>query len=450
MLTIPATARRGRARRHRTGGVVALVTVAAVLLTGVARDPQHQKLFSHGVVAGADGTPVAVAPGSPVPAALRDASVGHEPSSDAGTLAALGRLTARPAAQRYAGMRAAALRDLDLMVLDGGEQDGAVLAGIHGAWRFSWTRDSAWVSAALAVSGRSADALRVLDAVNRDEQLRVGRHEQGWQARYRPDGSATTPDDRGAQLDGPGWVLWATSVWAAAETDPVRRRAGLEQLRPLVVSAATTCLASIDPATRLPRPSMDYWELPTSQTSLGIAAPVLAGLRAAGPLLDALALPADAAATRSAATSMDAAVRRTFGAQGYSRLVSGGARDTSAAWLTPPFGPARADQLAARDAAYAAAMRPVGGVAPGGAWREHTVAWTPSTSAFALSFAGSGDRLQAMEVLDWLDRHRTGMGSLPEKVGGDGLPASVAPLSWTAAAVLLTIAELDGDGVRTL
>ena len=43
-----------------------------------------------------------------------------------------------------------------------------------------------------------------------------------------------------------------------------------------------------------------------------------------------------------------------------------------------------------------------------------------------------------MAWLDWLDRHRTPAGSFPEKVLADGRPASVAPLAWTAAAVLLT------------
>lgn len=36
-----------------------------------------------------------------------------------------------------------------------------------------------------------------------------------WQARYLPDGSGDVPDDRGPQLDGIGWTLWATWIWAA-------------------------------------------------------------------------------------------------------------------------------------------------------------------------------------------------------------------------------------------
>jgi GH15 family glucan-1,4-alpha-glucosidase len=417
-------------RGRRRWGTVWLVLLAAVVVAGTARADLHQELFSQGVVAGADGIPVVVRPGTPIPPGGADA-----PRADL------------PVPARYADLAADALRDLDLMVLDGGAKDGQVLAGIHGAWRYSWTRDAAWVAAALAVSGRQQDGLRVLTALQRNEQERVGAGLQGWQARYLPDGSARTPDQRGAQLDGPGWALWATSVWAASETDPQARQAGLEQLRPLVVSAARTARDCIDPATGLPRPSMDYWELPTTVTTLGLAAPVLAGLRAGGPLLDDLGLTADVTATRSAATVLDAAVQRTFGAKGYPRSVRGGPKDTSVTWLTPPFAPARGSVLRARDQAWTGAARAVGGVAPGVGWRENTVAWTPSTSAFALSFAASGDRREAEAVLDWLDKHRTTMGSLPEKVGGDGQAASVAPLSWTAAAVLLTLHELYGAGV---
>lgn len=45
-------------------------------------------------------------------------------------------------------------------------------------------------------------------------------------------------------------------------------------------------------------------------------------------------------------------------------------------------------------------------------------------------------------MLGWLATHRTGAGSLPEKVLFDGRPAAVAPLAWTAANVLLAIDAL--------
>ena len=410
-------------RRRRRAGSAALALVAAVAVGASTRGDltPPPPLFSAGVVAGPDGDPVAVPAGH-----------GGDPLAPWATRS-----------QRYADLRADALRDLDLMLLDGGARDGAVLAGLRGPWRYTWTRDCAWVAAALAVSGRADDGLRVLLSVQRQEQRRADLGLPGWQGRYLPDGSGRTPDGRGAQPDGPGWVLWATSVWAASADDP---RAGLEALRPLVVSAAATATSTVDPRTGLPRPSMDYWELPTRVSTLGVAAPVLAGLRAAGPLLDALDLPARAAVTRRAAAGLDRAVERTFGARGYPRQVTGGARDTSVAWLTPPFAPARTSSLRARDAAFAESGRIVGGVAPGAAWEDNGVAWTPETAAFALSFAASGDRARAASLLDWLEAHRTSMGSLPEKVGPDGGAASVAPLSWTAAAVLLTLAELDGHG----
>lgn len=414
-----------RARRRAGTAVLAVVAALAVGASTRGDLTPPPPLFSEGVVAGPNGDPVAVPPSRPDP---QDAVPAPWATRS----------------QRYADLRAAALRDLDLMVLDGGARDGAVLAGLRGPWRYTWTRDCAWVAAALAVSGRADDGLRVLRAVQHREQRRAELGLPGWQGRYLPDGSGRTPDDRGVQLDGPGWVLWATSVWAASAGEG--RRAGLEGLRSLVVSAAASAQAAVDPGTGLTRPSMDYWELSAQVSTLGVAAPVLAGLRAAGPLLDSLGLPAQATAARGAATDLDRAVERAYGTRGYPRQVGGGARDTAVAWLTPPFAPARAQSLRARDAAFADAGRAVGGVAPGAAWEDNGVAWTPETAAFALSFAASGDRARAEALLDWLEAHRTSMGSLPEVVGPDGRPASVAPLSWTAAAVLLTLAELAGHG----
>lgn len=419
-------------RRGRRVCTFALVVITAVGVgAGTRRDrTPPPPLFSEGVVAGFGGIPVGVPPGA-VSAADRSP-------------------TSASRQQRYAGLRADALRDVELMVLDGGAKDGVVLAGMRGPWRYSWTRDAAWVAAALAASDRPVDALRVLRAVQRAEQLRAAAGLPGWQARYRPDGTGRTPDNRGRQLDGPGWVLWATSSWAASVTDPAQRREGLAKLQPLIVSAARAARDCLDPRTGLPRPSMDYWEVPTSVPTLGVAAPVLAGLRAAGPLLDDLGFAQDAAATRTAAAALDRAVERGFGARGYPRKLDGTALDTSVAWLTPPFGPPRPASLRARDQAFTDAARAVGGVAPGASWEDNGVAWTPETAVFALSFAASGDRLRAEAVLDWLEAHRTAMGSLPEKVDPSGRPASVAPLSWTSAAVLLTLAELDGTGVPHL
>jgi GH15 family glucan-1,4-alpha-glucosidase len=60
-----------------------------------------------------------------------------------------------------------------------------------------------------------------------------------------------------------------------------------------------------------------------------------------------------------------------------------------------------------------------------------------TAGARALTPGGHG-----REVLDWIAGHRTDTGSIPEKVLSDGAPASVAPLAWSAANVLLTVDSL--------
>lgn len=59
-----------------------------------------------------------------------------------------------------------------------------------------------------------------------------------------------------------------------------------------------------------------------------------------------------------------------------------------------------------------------------------------------LGFARLGQVEKAESILDWLSAHRTSAGSLPEKISAEGAPVSVAPLSWTAANVIITLDEL--------
>lgn len=94
---------------------------------------------------------------------------------------------------------------------------------------------------------------------------------------------------------------------------------------------------------------------------------------------------------------------------------------------------------AARLRAQRAQARPAGGVAPGATWRRDGVSWTPQTALQALAAREAGRDEEADRWLDWLDRHRTATGALPEKVLHDGSPAAVAPLAWTAALVLLAV-----------
>jgi GH15 family glucan-1,4-alpha-glucosidase len=60
-----------------------------------------------------------------------------------------------------------------------------------------------------------------------------------------------------------------------------------------------------------------------------------------------------------------------------------------------------------------------------------------------MASACQASRPEAVTWLRWLDQHRTAAGSLPEKVLANGQPASVAPLAWTAAAVVITADQLE-------
>lgn len=322
------------------------------------------------------------------------------------------------------------------------DRPGAVVASWQPSWRYVWPRDAAFVAVAFASTGHADDATTVLGFL----QSMQGA-DGTFQARYRPDGSGP-PDARGVQLDGTGWALWATAR-VVDRLPPARRAAVLEALRPMVERSSDAAVRLT--AGGLPPVSRDYWELPEDRPTLGIAAPLAAGLAAAGPLLAELGDDARRAAVTAAGRRLDGAIRTAF-APGYPRRAGAGDdRDASVAFLLPPFAdaaePLDPGVLAAFDAANDELRQPAGGVAPGGAgWRDDGVAWTPETAVFALAAAASGERDRAAALLTWLSRHRTAVGALPEKVRSDGRVAGPAPLAWTAAAVVLAAVELEPAG----
>jgi GH15 family glucan-1,4-alpha-glucosidase len=196
----------------------------------------------------------------------------------------------------------------------------------------------------------------------------------------------------------------------------------------------------------LPAASSDYWERRERRLTLATAALIRAGLVAAGRLY-ALAEDPRATAVDHAAERLAAAIPRGFAADGYPRHL-GGTRssvDLGVVFLLPPFAlDPPPDVVAAWRTAPRHMVRPAGGLAPGGSWRDDGVSWTTATSSYALAAAALGDRATAATWLRWLDDHRTAAGSLPEKVLADGTPAAVAPLAWSAAAVVLSAATLGG------
>jgi glucoamylase len=342
-----------------------------------------------------------------------------------------------------------ALLDLRALTLE----DGAVAAAWRSYWRYVWPRDASFVAAAYAVTGHDDDAVRVL--------RRLGGLQEPdgtWQARYTFEGEV--PDERGTQLDSNGWFLWATWTWYAT----VRGRPGadrdLTSLWPTIGAAADAASGSLR-ADGLPPAGQDYWEVPQEVVTLGLAAPLLAGLRSASDLARSTGRHDAAARWADAAEVLGAAVEREFRPSGYRRVAAADRSwglgdhgypvrphsdglDSSVTFLGPPFGP---EEPAVRGAVHTAGRvlaLPHGGVRPGEDWNDLDEAWTPSTALLALSAAASGDRQGARTRLDWLVANRTGVGSFPERVAPDG-PVSVAPLAWTSALVLLTLAALDGS-----
>ncbi|MBO1751923.1 glycoside hydrolase family 15 [Actinotalea sp. BY-33] len=413
-------------RRAVTVGAAA--AVVALATAGVAVwhvDSRYEEipLYADGIVVDAAGLPQVV---------LGDPTAQDDPAHRVEQNLWIERGTV-PGPESYADMAEQALRDLDALVLPG----GAAIAGANPAWRYVWPRDASFTAVALARTGHTEDALEVLDylRVMQDVTSTGGVFE----ARYLPDGTGAVPDQRGLQLDGNGWVLWAVAEWYAEAEPGAQRDADLERLRPLVERSVTAIRSNIDPATGVPGVFSDYWEVRETAPTLGTLAPLLAGVRAAEPVLEALGEPS--AADLEALLSR--AVDEEFAPDGYPRHLGGRHRDTSVAFLMPPFAPLEAEVAEAWTAAAEGMARPGGGLAPGEGWKSDGISWTPETAIWALTAAASGDVEQAEHWLDWLDEHRTERGALPEKVLWDGSPSAVAPLAWTASTVLITLDELD-------
>lgn len=336
--------------------------------------------------------------------------------------------------EKYDDLVLHALADLDALTLP----NGATLAGWNGPWRYVWPRDASFVAVARCALGQYDEALDVLGFLDRVRPS-TGR----WEARYTETGG-WVGDDRSPQLDGSGWVLWATWFCHAGG-----------KYWDLVRESADQIVTELAP-NGLPGPSSDYWERREKELTLGTIAPLLTGLRSAVRIATDQHHPVEAGRWRTAAETLSKATDRMFGpdyprtpAQATSFLEPGlepigvdGGADAIVTVLGPPFAPARSVVTSAIERTNAVLTQPNGGVTPGEDWRADGVSWTPQTALFALSAAARGDHATADRLLSWLDQHRTSTGALPEKVNRDLEPAGEAPLAWTAALVVLADSAL--------
>jgi GH15 family glucan-1,4-alpha-glucosidase len=207
----------------------------------------------------------------------------------------------------------------------------------------------------------------------------------------------------------------------------------------MVTAAADAARRSLSPD-GLPAASMDYWE-DSVQVTLATAAALRTGLRAAADLAGARGDEGQARRWAAAAARLTRAIGTGFGGYGYHRLpFARSGADAAVTFLGGPFaapGPGVAQAVRRTENSL---RLPGGGVLPGSGWPgNQTLAWTPETAFFALYDAATGQRRAAAGILSWLAAHRTRLGELPEQVDSRGRPASVAPLAWTDAIVLLTL-----------
>jgi glucoamylase len=335
---------------------------------------------------------------------------------------------------RWEDMVRTALLDLHQL----SRTSGAVAAGAADRWNYAWPRDSAFVAVAMARTGHHTEAAKALEFLQR-----VQRGDGGFEARYLMDGSGP-PDTRERQSDGAGWALWA--LWEVSRSSGnASPPAGL---RSLLDKATGFALAATDDGRRLPPASPDYWEVPVSRMTLGTVAPLLTGLQASEHLYGALGAPALARRSGAAAARLRTNIRERFDGGyerfGFGRYGGGGGMDAAVTFLMPPFAESPAPGVVDAWIRYQSdASRPAGGLAPGAQWKQDGISWTAETALVAYTASMIGRREMAEHWMDWLNAHRAGWGSLPEKVLATGEPAGPAPLAWTAALVVLTAAELE-------
>ncbi|SMY03906.1 hypothetical protein BSP239C_03656 [Brevibacterium sp. 239c] len=330
---------------------------------------------------------------------------------------------------------------LDLWVLT--DSLPATVASWDRPWRYIWPRDAAFAAVALARIGSIDLAWKHL------LHLQSLQFEDGsFAARYIP-GTGKAPDERPSQFDAIGLLLWAVSeVHASAvstEGEHVEIVA-LEAMTPMLRRSSRRLLRLTKQGSALPPVSSDYWEVSESQVTLGTAGPTLLGLQALVRLAGHSSgmwghIDGGVDALGESCAAYEATFSRTFIANGLQRYPTSGGLDSAVAYL-PAAGAGLGLDESTLDHVWDRLSQPAGGIKPGHGWIFDQTSWTPSTSLMGLGFARIGARKQADEVLNWLGRHRTQAGSFPEKVSAEGAALSVAPLSWTASNVIITLDEL--------
>lgn len=312
---------------------------------------------------------------------------------------------------------------------------GAYVASPNFAvYRYSWFRDGAFIADAMSRAGYPASAeaffswcARVLDARAATIESLIERHRKGaainpdefLHARYTVEGDEVTEPWWNFQLDGYGTWLWALAVHH-------RRRGGtaLEELHSGIMLSVRYLVEFWS------EPSYDWWEEHAGHLHTSTLAPLYAGLSEAALCLQ---LPDDLA---EEAKRVAGEIRRTVLA--YARQdghlvkwLGADAVDASLLSCGMPFDLLRPDDplmMATVEAIESSLVR--GGVHR---YREDTYygggEWPLLSALLGWHYAAVGRNDDARAQLEWIIRHATQDGDLPEQVA-DHLLAPAARQAW--------------------
>ncbi len=337
---------------------------------------------------------------------------------------------------------------------------GAYLASPNfPVYRYSWFRDGAFIADAMSRAGHgpSAEAFfrwcaGILEARATKIEALIERHRGGQvigpeeflHARYTVEGGEVAADWWNFQLDGYGTWLWALAAHLrrtkGASLDPYRRGIILS-VRYLVEFWDT--------------PSYDWWEEHVGQLHTSTLAALYAGLVEAA---DWTELPAD---LRAQAGLTAEAIRQTVLAHGRRdghlvKWLGGHAVDASLVACAIPFGVLQPDDPIMKGTIAAIEAQ----LAHGGVHRylDDTYygggEWPLLSAMLGWHYARVRRVKDAHAQLDWIVKHATAAGDLPEQVPDHLLAPNArqawidrwgpvaAPLLWSHAMFLTLALEL--------
>lgn len=349
-----------------------------------------------------------------------------------------------------------------------------------GGYGFVWPRDLAFIVLSFLAAGRgdlAAPALRWLARTQAPEGL--------WLHRHWTDG-ALAPSWGLHQLDETGATLHAyASAWSTLHDEELDR-----SLWPSARRAGNFLVAFLEPATGLPRASVDLWEQHEGQHSYTAAA-TAAGLDAAAAMAGRHE-PGLEAAFRKAAERVRAGIEAELWSEEHGRYLRTrwvGRRDREGEPVPPAFATGLAypnrsalsvDPFDARvDSSLLGLAWPFRAVDPGGPRMRATAAaierelmlpcggvlryegddyaggnpWLLTTLWLGLYYRQVGDEAGLQRCLDYALSRRTELDLLPEQVDREGRPAWVLPLAWSHAMLVLAARPelgLDTDSVQSL